>query len=56
MQLDSTYAVLWDMDGVLVEVSESYRETIQRTVEHFTGQRITREFIQGIKTDFGLWS
>jgi HAD superfamily phosphatase len=43
----------FDMDGVLVEVSESYRETIQRTVEHFTGSRITRDFIQEIKNRGG---
>ncbi len=29
--------LVFDMDGVLVDVTESYRETIQRTVEHFTG-------------------
>ena len=37
------------MDGVLVDVSESYRETIVRTVEHFTGKRVTREQIQDYK-------
>src|SRR5262249_41150871 len=42
-----------DMDGVLVDVSESYRETIQRTVEHFTGKRITREDIQAWKNRGG---
>src|SRR5262249_10637465 len=42
-----------DMDGVLVDVSESYRETIQRTVEHFTGRRIAREDIQAWKNRGG---
>jgi HAD superfamily phosphatase len=32
--------IVFDMDGVLVDVTESYRETIVRTVEHFTGARI----------------
>ncbi len=41
------------MDGVLVEVSESYRETICRTVEHFTGHGITRELIQDYKNQGG---
>ena len=41
------------MDGVLVEVSESYRETICRTVEHFTGKKITRELIQEYKNQGG---
>ena len=29
--------IVFDMDGVLVDVSESYRETIRETVEHFGG-------------------
>ena len=29
--------LVFDMDGVLVDVTASYRETIARTVEHFTG-------------------
>ncbi len=41
--------LIFDMDGVLVDVSESYRETIQQTVEHFTGKRVTRETIQAWK-------
>jgi len=45
--------LVFDMDGVLVDVSESYRETIQRTVEHFTGEKITREKIQDWKNQGG---
>ena len=45
--------LVFDMDGVLVDVSESYRETIQQTVEHFTGKRITRETIQKWKNRGG---
>jgi len=45
--------VVFDMDGVLVDVTESYRETIQRTVEHFTGTRVTREHIQDWKNRGG---
>lgn len=45
--------LIFDMDGVLVEVSESYRETIQQTVQHFTGTRITRETIQEWKNQGG---
>jgi HAD superfamily hydrolase (TIGR01548 family) len=41
------------MDGVLVDVSESYRETIQRTVEHFTARRISRTEIQDWKNRGG---
>ena len=32
--------VVFDVDGVLVDVTESYREAVCRTVEHFTGKRI----------------
>ena len=42
--------IVFDMDGVLVDVTESYRETIVRTVQHFTGATITREQIQDYKT------
>jgi HAD superfamily phosphatase len=45
--------LVFDMDGVLVDVSESYRETIQQTVEHFTGKRVTREAIQDWKNRGG---
>ena len=45
--------IVFDMDGVLVEVGDSYRETICRTVEHFTGRAITRELIQDYKNRGG---
>jgi len=45
--------VVFDMDGVLVDVTESYRETIQQTVEHFTGRRVSRETIQDWKNRGG---
>ncbi len=47
--------LVFDVDGVLVDVTESYRETIQRTVAHFTGKRITRELIQEYK-NAGGWN
>ena len=45
--------LVFDMDGVLVDVTDSYRETVVRTVEHFTGQIITRELIQDYKNRGG---
>lgn len=45
--------LIFDMDGVLVDVSDSYRETIQRTVEHFTGRAISRAQIQDYKNQGG---
>lgn len=52
MNADSNILV-FDMDGVLVDVSESYRETIVRTVEHFTGHTIARAKIQEYKNQGG---
>jgi len=46
--------IVFDMDGVLVDVSESYRETIVRTVEHFSGVTITRAQIQAYKNQGGF--
>ena len=45
--------LVFDMDGVLVDVSESYRETIARTAEHFTGVKVTRQQIQEYKNQGG---
>jgi HAD superfamily hydrolase (TIGR01548 family) len=45
--------IVFDMDGVLVEVSESYRATIQATVKHFTGYEPTRPEIQDWKNRGG---
>jgi HAD superfamily phosphatase len=47
--------LVFDMDGVLVDVRESYRETILQTVEHFSGRRVTRELVQNYK-DQGGWN
>jgi HAD superfamily phosphatase len=47
--------LVFDVDGVLVDVTESYRETVQQTVEHFTGRRVTRELIQDYK-NAGGWN
>jgi HAD superfamily hydrolase (TIGR01548 family) len=47
--------IVFDMDGVLAEVTESYREAIVETVEHFTGTRIERESIQDYK-NAGGWN
>ena len=42
-------AVLFDMDGVLVDVSRSYRLAIKRTVQQFSGKDITFPEIQQYK-------
>ena len=45
--------LIFDMDGVLVDVTESYREAIARTVEHFTGRRLAPAEIQRHKNQGG---
>jgi len=45
--------IVFDVDGVLAEVTESYREGVVQTVQHFTGQRITRDLVQDYKNRGG---
>lgn len=47
--------IVFDMDGVLVEVSESYREAIRETVKHFTGHLVSHDLIQDFK-NAGGWN
>ena len=47
-------ALLFDMDGVLVDVSRSYRRAIEETVEHFTGRQIGENAIQRYKNYGGF--
>lgn len=47
--------LVFDMDGVLVEVSRSYREAIRETVQHFTGELVTHDLIQDFK-NAGGWN
>jgi HAD superfamily phosphatase len=43
------------MDGVLVEVGQSYREAIRETVKHFTGETVSHDLIQDFK-NAGGWN
>jgi HAD superfamily hydrolase (TIGR01548 family) len=47
--------LVFDMDGVLVEVTDSYREAIRETVRHFTGETVSHDLIQDFK-DAGGWN
>ena len=47
--------IVFDMDGVLAEVTESYREAIVQTVGHFTGTRVERDLVQQYK-NAGGWN
>jgi HAD superfamily phosphatase len=46
--------IIFDMDGVLVDVSASYRATIQATVKHFSGYEPTPEEVQDWKNRGGF--
>ncbi|MBI2816539.1 MAG: HAD family hydrolase [Acidobacteria bacterium] len=45
--------LIFDMDGVLVDVTESYRQTICETVKLFTGSGISNVEIQALKNRGG---
>jgi HAD superfamily hydrolase (TIGR01548 family) len=45
--------IVFDMDGVLVEVTQSYREAIRETVRYFTGADVSHDTIQDFKTAGG---
>src|SRR5262245_59317139 len=45
--------IVFDMNGVLLEVSSSNREAFRRPVANFTGKRIGREDIQDWKNRGG---
>ena len=46
--------ILFDIDGVLVDVSQSYRIAIAKTTEFFTGEKIDMEEIQALKEQTGF--
>lgn len=47
-------AVLFDLDGVLIDVGASYRAAIRETAEYFTGEEVSAEEIQSFKDRGGL--
>ncbi len=47
-------ALFFDMDGVLVDVSRSYRRAVEETVEEFTGRKLPPDAIQRYKNMGGF--
>ena len=45
--------LIFDMDGVLVDPTHSYRATTIETIAHFSGPRVTLESIAGMKNRGG---
>jgi HAD superfamily phosphatase len=46
--------IIFDIDGVLVDVRGSFHTTTLETVRFFTGKRVTREELQGWKSQSGF--
>lgn len=46
--------VVFDMDGVLIDASKSYRVAVQKTFQHFSGNEVTMEEISQTKKLGGL--
>ena len=47
-------AVIFDVDGVIVDVRNSYHHAIKETVKHFTEKNISLEFIREFKFSRGI--
>lgn len=47
-------ALIFDMDGVLVDVNQSYRMAIKKTAEYFIGEEISKDEIQKLKNQGGF--
>lgn len=47
-------AVIFDVDGVIVDVRNSYHHAIKETVKHFTGKNLSLEFIREFKFSRGI--
>jgi HAD superfamily hydrolase (TIGR01548 family) len=45
--------IVFDVDGVLVDVTASYREAIRETVRNFTGDLVSNDLIQDFKNQGG---
>ena len=52
--IKSRDTLVFDMDGVLVDVSSSYYEAIKHTYKHFTGKELSSEDINNAKKLGGL--
>ncbi len=46
--------LIWDMDGVLVDVSKSYREVIRKTAETIFKKPVTMQQVNNIKQIVGM--
>ena len=49
----SASIIVFDMDGVLVDVTGSYRAVISETIQHFTGRTVSNDEVQDWKNRGG---
>ncbi len=52
--LEKKTAIVFDMDGVLIDASKSYRVAVQKTFEHFARKEVTHKEISAAKKLGGL--
>lgn len=46
--------LIFDMDGILVDVSQSYREAIRQTAEYFLKRNVLKSEVNAIKNKIGM--
>ena len=54
MRKNDKQLLIFDIDGVLVDVSNSYRRAIKQTAEFFAGKEVSLKEIQGYKNKGGF--
>ena len=42
-------SIIFDIDGVIIDVTESYRKAIRQTAEEFTGKKVSEKEVSAIK-------
>jgi len=46
--------LVFDVDGVIFDVSRTYHVAIKKTVEHYLGKEIDLRTVKNMKFDFGI--
>lgn len=46
--------IIFDMDGVLVDIGKSYREAIRQTASYFLGRKVEKKEVDNIKCKIGM--
>lgn len=54
LDLANVDGLIWDMDGVLVDISQSYREAIRLTASYFLQRNVTVQEVDTVKNMVGM--